>query len=116
MERSHDPGSGDEPHLPGAAGGGRRISARELSRRVCFDLVGPEDRFRPRPRRTTGRAHETHADEPPPRSPEPALTLTLDVSPAGLQLDADNPWPGLASYDEASRRFFYGREHDAAEL
>ncbi len=40
----------------------------------------------------------------------------MDDSRGGLQLDADNPWPGLASYDEASRRFFYGRERDTAEL
>ena len=40
----------------------------------------------------------------------------VDAAPGALHLDADNPWPGLASYDEASRRFFYGRERDSAEL
>ena len=32
------------------------------------------------------------------------------------RLDDDNPWPGLAVYDEGSRRFFHGREADSAEL
>lgn len=31
-------------------------------------------------------------------------------------LDSDNPWPGLASYDEAAREFFSGRGAEAAEL
>jgi hypothetical protein len=33
-----------------------------------------------------------------------------------LKLDDDNPWPGLAAYDEASTRYFHGREKDSAEL
>jgi hypothetical protein len=33
-----------------------------------------------------------------------------------LNLDAQNPWPGLAAYDEASRDFFHGRNQEAAEL
>jgi pSer/pThr/pTyr-binding forkhead associated (FHA) protein len=32
------------------------------------------------------------------------------------RLDVENPWPGLAAYDEASRDFFHGREHEALEL
>ena len=40
----------------------------------------------------------------------------MNDSRAGLHLDEENPWPGLASYDEASRRFFHGRERDSAEL
>ena len=35
------------------------------------------------------------------------------VAPA---LDADNPWPGLASYDEAAREYFSGRAAETAEL
>lgn len=35
---------------------------------------------------------------------------------ARLALDEDNPWPGLAAYDEASQRYFKGRDEDAAEL
>ena len=31
-------------------------------------------------------------------------------------LDADNPWPGLASYDEAAREYFSGRADETAEL
>jgi pSer/pThr/pTyr-binding forkhead associated (FHA) protein len=31
-------------------------------------------------------------------------------------LDVENPWPGLAAYDEASRDFFHGREREAQEL
>jgi hypothetical protein len=33
-----------------------------------------------------------------------------------LTLDVENPWPGLAAYDEASRKFFHGREREALEL
>jgi hypothetical protein len=33
-----------------------------------------------------------------------------------LTLDAQNPWPGLAAYDEASCDFFNGRDADAEEL
>lgn len=40
----------------------------------------------------------------------------MDESRTGLRLDDSNPWPGLASYDEASQRFFYGRERDSTEL
>jgi hypothetical protein len=32
------------------------------------------------------------------------------------QLDRDNPWPGLASYDESSFSFFSGRSTESAEL
>ena len=31
-------------------------------------------------------------------------------------LDAQNPWPGLAAYDEAASDFFHGRDTDAEEL
>src|SRR5215472_17140346 len=31
-------------------------------------------------------------------------------------LTAQNPWPGLAAYDEASRDFFNGRDEEADEL
>ena len=31
-------------------------------------------------------------------------------------MNVDNPWPGLAAYDEASSGFFYGRRDEAAEL
>ena len=43
-------------------------------------------------------------------SPEQADT-TVSSS-----LNAQNPWPGLAAYDEASRDFFNGRSEEAAEL
>lgn len=33
-----------------------------------------------------------------------------------LQLDAQNPWPGLATYDETTREFFFGREAEVDEL
>ena len=32
------------------------------------------------------------------------------------RLDLENPWPGLAPYDEASSGFFHGRREEAAEL
>ena len=41
---------------------------------------------------------------------------SLQSSISSLQLDADNPWPGLAAYDEASQVFFHGRDAEAAEL
>src|SRR5215471_19367959 len=31
-------------------------------------------------------------------------------------LDVENPWPGLAAYDEASSEFFHGRYREAQEL
>lgn len=34
----------------------------------------------------------------------------------GGQLDRDNPWPGLESYDEASTEFFSGRAAEADDL
>jgi hypothetical protein len=37
------------------------------------------------------------------------------VTPAA-QLDRDNPWPGLESYDEPSREFFSGRSEESDEL
>jgi hypothetical protein len=33
-----------------------------------------------------------------------------------LTLDTQNPWPGLAAYDETARDFFHGRDADAEEL
>ena len=33
-----------------------------------------------------------------------------------LRLDLDNPWPGLAPFDEADSAFFHGRQVEAAEL
>jgi hypothetical protein len=35
---------------------------------------------------------------------------------AVMQLDGDNPWPGLESFEENARTFFYGRDHEAASL
>lgn len=40
----------------------------------------------------------------------------MDDGRPALELSEDNPWPGLAAYDEASQRFFHGREPDSAEL
>lgn len=40
----------------------------------------------------------------------------MDDTASDLHLDEDNPWPGLAAYDETARRFFHGREADSAEL
>lgn len=33
-----------------------------------------------------------------------------------IPLDAEHPWPGLASYDESSSHFFFGRSEEAGEL
>ena len=40
----------------------------------------------------------------------------MDDGRSTLHLDDDNPWPGLAAYDEASQHYFHGREHETAEL
>ncbi|MBE0625480.1 MAG: hypothetical protein IH606_11765 [Burkholderiales bacterium] len=40
----------------------------------------------------------------------------MDDASTALLLDDDNPWPGLAAYNEASQRFFHGREEISAEL
>jgi hypothetical protein len=38
------------------------------------------------------------------------------VDPKKAQLDDDNPWPGLESYDERSQAFFAGRSGECDEL
>ena len=35
---------------------------------------------------------------------------------ATTQLDGENPWPGLESFEENARAFFYGRDREAASL
>jgi WD40 repeat protein len=35
---------------------------------------------------------------------------------AAEQLDSDNPWPGLESFDEYARAFFHGRDHESTSL
>ncbi|MGY6275481.1 nSTAND1 domain-containing NTPase [Methylomonas sp. MgM2] len=35
---------------------------------------------------------------------------------SSLKLDADNPWPGLESFDEPSAKFFHGRSKESHEL
>ena len=39
-----------------------------------------------------------------------------DGTSTGERTDAENPWPGLRSYDESEQDFFYGRPREAAEL
>jgi hypothetical protein len=38
------------------------------------------------------------------------------VSDLTRSLDADNPWPGLMPFTEATQPFFHGRDAEAAEL
>ncbi|WP_300456732.1 hypothetical protein [Accumulibacter sp.] len=38
------------------------------------------------------------------------------AAPAGIALDSQAPWPGLAAYDESSSDFFFGRRDESAEL
>lgn len=38
------------------------------------------------------------------------------LSESSTNLNAYNPWPGLAAYDEASSAFFFGRDEEAEEL
>ena len=35
---------------------------------------------------------------------------------AAMQLDGENPWPGLESFKENARAFFHGRDHEATSL
>ncbi|HZF13519.1 MAG TPA: WD40 repeat domain-containing protein [Thermoanaerobaculia bacterium] len=43
------------------------------------------------------------------------LAATSPVPDAGM-VDAENPWPGLASFREADRDFFHGRDAESGEL
>ncbi|HLY52333.1 MAG TPA: hypothetical protein VKQ31_04915, partial [Steroidobacteraceae bacterium] len=38
------------------------------------------------------------------------------VPDPGAMVDARNPWLGLASFTEETRRYFFGREEEVAEL
>lgn len=43
----------------------------------------------------------------------------MSIEPADHQvtlLDAENPWPGLISFSEANRAFFFGREQEISDL
>lgn len=40
----------------------------------------------------------------------------MAIKERSIELDAQNPWPGLAPYDETGQRFFKGRDDDAEEL
>ena len=39
-----------------------------------------------------------------------------EAGPRSASVDADNPWPGLASFTEDTRAFFFGREKETDEL
>ena len=40
----------------------------------------------------------------------------MTATTATTQLDRENPWPGLESFEENARAFFHGRDHEAAAL
>jgi predicted GTPase len=40
------------------------------------------------------------------------MTLTT----AAPQLDTENPWPGLASFEESAHAFFFGRNEETSKL
>ena len=42
--------------------------------------------------------------------------MTTDSSGASYRLDPENPWPGLAWFDETAAQFFNGRQREIAEL
>ena len=53
----------------------------------------------------------------PPAEARSRLARGADApATAGQRLDADNPWPGLDAFDEASRRFFHGRDEEIETL
>jgi WD40 repeat protein len=54
--------------------------------------------------------------ELPRRSIERVYSLEHADTSICSSLNAQNPWPGLAAYDEASRDFFNGRDEEAEEL
>ena len=41
--------------------------------------------------------------------------MTPPPTPTAM-VDQENPWPGLASFTEDSRSFFFGREPETEEL
>jgi hypothetical protein len=42
--------------------------------------------------------------------------LSVERLPAAAAIDQDNPWPGLSSFTEDTRGFFFGREKETDEL
>lgn len=42
--------------------------------------------------------------------------MLATAAPPAAQLDRDNPWPGLESFEEDARDYFHGREAEAEEL
>ena len=40
----------------------------------------------------------------------------MTAATATTQLDGENPWPGLESFEENARAFFFGRDREAASL
>src|SRR5580700_10896986 len=42
--------------------------------------------------------------------------MNLQESQSLLQLSPDNPWPGLRSFDEGSKAFFFGRHLETDAL
>ncbi|WP_284616722.1 WD40 repeat domain-containing protein [Aquabacterium humicola] len=45
-----------------------------------------------------------------------AAAAVLPAAPSGVRLTSDNPWPGLAAYDEDSSSYFKGRRSEKLEL
>jgi WD40 repeat protein len=43
-------------------------------------------------------------------------TQPLAANPDNPAIDAENPWPGLSTFDEAAEPFFRGRDSESAEL
>src|SRR5215472_14030259 len=42
--------------------------------------------------------------------------MSAERNAAGTLIDAENPWPGLGSFDEGAQHFFSGRDAESAEL
>jgi hypothetical protein len=40
----------------------------------------------------------------------------MDGSTTTAQLDRENPWPGLESFEESARDYFHGRGTEADDL
>src|SRR3954471_20298967 len=42
--------------------------------------------------------------------------MTSVTATSGLDVDRENPWPGLSSFTEDTRGFFFGRDRETEEL
>ena len=118
--------------LPGVGGGGWTIAPEFRVGRFIVPVIIDEDydgdpsRYR-KVQKYFGRLHFGRA---PAGEPDAGLTAMLTDEIDAIrrhrrgmirtttrpQLDGENPWPGLESFEEERTRFFFGREREAEAL